>query len=59
MARIENWNEYVFPVDFFEVKCVKPEFSLDERLDRYFLQNRYHRHMDGHVADGAAQVRSV
>jgi SAM-dependent methyltransferase len=59
LARIENWNEYVFPVDFFEVKCVKPEFSLDERLDRYFLQNRYHRHMDGPVADGAAQVRSV
>jgi 2-polyprenyl-3-methyl-5-hydroxy-6-metoxy-1,4-benzoquinol methylase len=52
LARIENWNEYVFPVDFFEVRCVKPEFSLDERLDRYFLQNRYHRHEDGRAADG-------
>ena len=43
LARIENWEEYVFPVDFFELKCVKPEFSLDERIDRYFLQNLYHR----------------
>jgi hypothetical protein len=42
MAQIENWNEYVFPVDFFELKCIKPEFNVDERLDRYFLQNRYH-----------------
>ena len=43
LARIENWDEYVFPVDFFELKCVKPEFSLEERIDRYFLQNLYHR----------------
>jgi hypothetical protein len=32
-------------VDYFEIKCVKPEFSLDERLDRYFLQQRYHQAM--------------
>jgi SAM-dependent methyltransferase len=43
IARIENWEEYVFPVEFFEIKCVKPEFSLDERLDRYILQQQYHR----------------
>ena len=46
LARIENWNDYVFPVEFFELKCTKPEFSLDERLDRYFLQSRYHRHIE-------------
>jgi len=45
LARIENWTEYVFPVEFFELKCTKPEFSLDERLDRYFLQRRYDRYI--------------
>jgi cyclopropane fatty-acyl-phospholipid synthase-like methyltransferase len=44
LALIQDWNEYVFPVDFFEIKCMKPEFSLSERLDRHFLQNRYHAH---------------
>jgi cyclopropane fatty-acyl-phospholipid synthase-like methyltransferase len=42
IARIENWAEYVFPVDFFEVKCVKPAFDLAARLDRHYLQNLYH-----------------
>jgi len=46
LASVENWEEYVFPVEFFEIKCVKPEFSPDERLDRYFLQQRYHRAME-------------
>jgi SAM-dependent methyltransferase len=43
IAPIRNWDDYVFPVDFFELKCVKPEFPVDERLDRHFLQSRYHR----------------
>ena len=41
IARIEDWGEYVFPVDFFELRCTKPEFSLEERLDRHYLQQRY------------------
>ena len=49
LARIENWEQYVFPVEFFEIKCVKPEFGLDERLDRYFLQQRYHRALETKV----------
>jgi ectoine hydroxylase-related dioxygenase (phytanoyl-CoA dioxygenase family)/2-polyprenyl-3-methyl-5-hydroxy-6-metoxy-1,4-benzoquinol methylase len=47
IASIENWDRYVFPVDFFEVICVKPEFAPGERLDRHFLQTRYHRQDDG------------
>lgn len=43
IARIDNWGEYIFPVDFFEMKCVKPTFDIDERLDRHFLQNLYHQ----------------
>ena len=57
LGRIENWNEYVFPVDFFEIKCLKPEFNLEERLDRYFLQNRYHLHLEAQ-ANAAAAPRS-
>jgi len=48
IAPIENWDDYVFPVDFFELRCVKPEFTVDERLDRHFLQTRYHRQIDAH-----------
>jgi hypothetical protein len=43
LGLIENWSEYVFPVDFFEIKCIKPQFNLEERLDRHFLQSMYHR----------------
>ena len=46
IAPIENWDDYVFPVDFFELRCVKPEFNVNERLDRHFLQTRYHRQVD-------------
>jgi len=46
LALIKDWNEYVFPVDFFEIKCTRPEFSLDERLDRHFLQTRYHAYLE-------------
>jgi hypothetical protein len=47
IAPIENWDDYVFPVDFFELRCIKPEFPVDERLDRHFLQTRYHRQAGG------------
>jgi len=43
IARIDNWAEYVFPVDFFELKLIKPSFDLNQRPDRYFLQNLYHQ----------------
>lgn len=40
--KIENLKEYVFPVDFFEIKCIKPWNPLDTGNSRYFLQNMYH-----------------
>jgi SAM-dependent methyltransferase len=43
IARIENWADYVFPVEFFEIKCIKPDYDIDQRVDRYFLQHLYHR----------------
>jgi ubiquinone/menaquinone biosynthesis C-methylase UbiE len=42
IGRIENWKEYIFPVDFFEVKCMKPVHSITAGNSRYFLQNLYH-----------------
>jgi SAM-dependent methyltransferase len=41
IACIDNWEEYVFPVDFFEIKCIKPDFDINQRQDRHFLQNLY------------------
>ena len=40
IALIDNWEDYVFPVDFFELHCVKPDFNLFERPDRHFLQSQ-------------------
>lgn len=42
IGRIENWKEYIFPVDFFEVKCMKPVHNMGAGNSRYFLQNLYH-----------------
>ena len=41
IAKIDNWEEYIFPVDFFEIKCYKPQHDLQFGLDKYFLQNMY------------------
>jgi ubiquinone/menaquinone biosynthesis C-methylase UbiE len=42
IGKIENWKEYIFPVDFFEVKCMKPVHDVRAGNSRYFLQNLYH-----------------
>lgn len=42
IALIENWEEYIFPVDFFEIKCFKPVYGIQVGHSRYFLQNLYH-----------------
>lgn len=47
IAQIESWDDYVFPVDFFEVFCIKPEFDLSNGLDKYFLQNLMYMKVHG------------
>jgi cyclopropane fatty-acyl-phospholipid synthase-like methyltransferase len=42
IGRIENWKDYIFPVDFFEAKCLKPVHDFRMGNSRYFLQNLYH-----------------
>lgn len=39
--KIENLRDYVFPVDFFELKLIKPNISVHSGNSRYFLQNMY------------------
>ena len=39
--KIENLREYVFPVDFFELKLIKPNIDIHSGNSRYFLQNMY------------------
>lgn len=40
--KIDNLQEYIFPVDFFEIKCYKPWNALEFGNSRYFLQNLYY-----------------
>ncbi len=42
IAVIESWEDYIFPVDFFEIKCFKPWYDIGLGNSRYFLQNLYH-----------------
>lgn len=39
--KIENLRDYVFPVDFFELKLMKPTVDILSGNSRYFLQNLY------------------
>jgi cyclopropane fatty-acyl-phospholipid synthase-like methyltransferase len=45
--RIDNLQEYLFPVDFFELVCIKPWYDLSQGNSRYFLQNLYYLKVTG------------
>lgn len=49
ISKIDNWEEYIFPVDFFEIKITKPIHDLSDGLNRYFLQNLYYLQVKGEV----------
>jgi ubiquinone/menaquinone biosynthesis C-methylase UbiE len=42
LAPIQDWASYVFPVDFFQLTCVKPTYNALQRLDWHRLQHRLH-----------------
>ncbi|MFN8295423.1 MAG: class I SAM-dependent methyltransferase [Chitinophagales bacterium] len=46
IAKIDNWDKYIFPIDFFEVKLYKPEYDIEKGKHRYFLQNIYQLQMN-------------
>lgn len=37
IAKIVNWENYVFPIDFYEVKVMKPPFDVNKEKHLYFL----------------------
>jgi 2-polyprenyl-3-methyl-5-hydroxy-6-metoxy-1,4-benzoquinol methylase len=45
--RIDNLQEYLFPVDFFELVCIKPWYDPSVGNSRYFLQNLYYLRVKG------------
>ena len=46
IAKIDNWEKYIFPIDFFEVKLYKPEYDVKKGMHRYFLQNIFQLQMN-------------
>lgn len=40
--KIDDLQSYIFPVDFFELFCIKPWYEAAKGANRYFLQNLYH-----------------
>ncbi|HLP50935.1 MAG TPA: class I SAM-dependent methyltransferase [Chitinophagales bacterium] len=37
IAKIISWEDYVFPIDFYEIKVMKPTFDLTKDKHLYFL----------------------
>jgi ubiquinone/menaquinone biosynthesis C-methylase UbiE len=37
IAKIISWDDYIFPVDFYEIKAMKPPFDIGQQKHLYFL----------------------
>jgi len=37
IGKIESWDDYVFPIDFFEILAEKPAFDSEEKKHLYFM----------------------
>lgn len=37
IAKIISWENYVFPIDFYEIKVMRPPFDIDKEKHLYFL----------------------
>ena len=37
IAKIITWDDYIFPVDFYEIKAMKPPFDIGQQKHLYFL----------------------
>jgi len=44
--RIDNLQSYIFPVDFFELLCIKPWGNMIMDNNHYFLQNLYYMQLE-------------
>jgi cyclopropane fatty-acyl-phospholipid synthase-like methyltransferase len=37
IAKIVSWEDYIFPIDFYEIKVMKPPYNIEEQKHLYFL----------------------
>jgi cyclopropane fatty-acyl-phospholipid synthase-like methyltransferase len=37
IGKIDSWDNYVFPIDFYEILAVKPAFDLQRNLHLYYM----------------------
>lgn len=37
IGKIDSWDDYIFPIDFFEILAEKPTFSLEEQKHLYHM----------------------
>ncbi|MEX0812898.1 MAG: methyltransferase domain-containing protein [Chitinophagales bacterium] len=40
IGKIESWEDYVFPIDFFEILAEKPKYTPEEEMHLYFLNRK-------------------
>lgn len=57
IGRIDSWNDYIFPVEFFELVCHKPWVDLEVGNNRYFLQNMYYMQVHGKSEAEVAEMK--
>jgi cyclopropane fatty-acyl-phospholipid synthase-like methyltransferase len=51
IAQVKDWNNYIFPIDFFEIKLYKLEYDSDKGKHRYFIQNLFQIKVNDTSAD--------
>lgn len=37
IGKIESWDDYIFPIDFFEILAEKPMYNLEKEKHLYFM----------------------
>lgn len=40
IGKIESWDDYVFPIDFFEILAEKPKYTTEEEMHLYFMNRK-------------------
>lgn len=40
IGKIESWDDYVFPIDFYELLAEKPSFNTQEEMHLYFMNRK-------------------
>ena len=57
IGRIDSWADYIFPVEFYELVCLKPWTDPAVGNSRYFLQNLYYMQVHGKTEAEIGEMR--